>query len=45
MIEMQRQPHPVAPYQQFQPATFGNAISPFPDRRNYSWTPFRDNEQ
>ena len=31
MIEMQHQPHPVAPYQQFQPAAFGNAISPFPD--------------
>ena len=31
MIAMQRQPHPVAPYQQLQPAAFGNAISPLPD--------------
>ena len=45
MIEMQRQPHPVAPFQQFQQAAFGNAISPFPDRRHYSSTPFRNNEQ
>ena len=45
MIEMQRQPHPVAPCQQFQPAAFGNAISPFPDRRHYSSTPFCNNEQ
>ena len=31
MIEMHYQPHPVAPYQQFQPAAFGNAILPFLD--------------
>ena len=44
MIEMQRQPHPVPPYQQLQPAVFGNAILPFPDQRDYSSTPFRNNE-
>ena len=31
MIEMQREPYPVASYQQFQPAAFRNDISPFPD--------------
>ena len=45
MIEMQRLPHPVAPFQQFQPAAFGNVISPFPDRRHYRSTPFRNSEQ
>ena len=45
MIEMQRQPHSVVSYQQFQPAAFGNAISPFPDQCHYSSTPFRNNEQ
>ena len=44
MIEIQRQPHAVAPYQQFQPAAFGNAISPFPDWCHYSSTAFRNNE-
>ena len=45
IIEMQRQPHPVPPYQQFQPAGFGNAILPFPDQHHYSSTPFRNSEQ
>ena len=31
MIEMHCQSHPVVPYQQFQPAAFGNAILPFLD--------------
>ena len=45
MTEMQRQPYPVAPYQQFQPAAFGTAISPFLDQLKYSSTQFGNNEQ
>ena len=44
MIEMQRLPHPVAPFQQCY-LMFGNVISPFPDRRHYRSTPFRNSEQ
>ena len=45
MTEMQCQPHPVAPYQQFEPAVLGTALSPFLDQRKYSSTPFGNNEQ